>query len=94
MRFISLSESGKTRNSLLSCLAPIFIGVALTLTLATLTAMAQTDTGSVVGTVRDASGAVIAGAQVDITDAATGVGRTFVTNGDGGLFSRIRSSFG
>ena len=44
----------------------------------------QTDTGSIVGTVRDPSDAVIPGAQVDITNTATNVTTSFVTNGDGG----------
>jgi hypothetical protein len=46
-------------------------------------AFAQTDTGSIVGTVRDASGAVVTGAAVDITDVATGVTHSTITNADG-----------
>ena len=46
-------------------------------------AVGQTDTGSIVGTVQDPSHAVIAGAQVDVTDTATNVTQTFKTNADG-----------
>src|SRR3984885_8619050 len=46
--------------------------------------LSQTDTGSIVGTVRDPSGAVVAGAQVDITNTGTNVTTSFVTNTDGG----------
>lgn len=44
---------------------------------------AQTNTGSIVGTVRDPSGAVIPGAHVDVTNNATNVTMSFVTNADG-----------
>jgi hypothetical protein len=46
-------------------------------------AFGQTDTGSIVGTVGDASHAIVSGAQVDVTDTATNVTRTFKTNADG-----------
>jgi len=45
--------------------------------------LAQIDTGSVVGVVRDPSGAVIAGATVTLTSRTTGVTRSVVTNDDG-----------
>src|SRR5205085_10908686 len=41
------------------------------------------DTGAITGTVRDTSGASVAGAQVKITGAAGGIARTTTTNGDG-----------
>ena len=55
------------------------------LTLATVCrpAFAQTNTGSIVGTVRDPSGAVISGAHVDVTNNATNVTMSFVTNAAG-----------
>jgi hypothetical protein len=43
----------------------------------------QTDTGSIVGSVRDPSGAVVSGAEVDITNTGTNVTTSFVTNSDG-----------
>jgi Carboxypeptidase regulatory-like domain/TonB dependent receptor len=61
----------------------VILGFALLLLLAAIPGLAQTDTGSIVGTVRDASGVVMAGAKVDIIDTATAVTRTLVTNGDG-----------
>jgi hypothetical protein len=51
---------------------------------------AQIDTGSIVGTVTDPSGAAIAGATVELTNEATGVTRSVSTNGDGAYqFSAI-----
>jgi hypothetical protein len=52
--------------------------------LAVLPVFAQTDTGSIVGTVRDPKGAVVPGAEIDLTNTATNVTTTFVTNADGG----------
>ena len=51
---------------------------------------AQIDTGSIVGVVRDQSGAVIAGATVTLKNTATGVSRVATTN-EGGeyLFAAI-----
>lgn len=48
-------------------------------------ALAQTATGTVDGTVRDASGAVIPGVEVTITNKGTAATRTSVT-GDNGRF--------
>lgn len=57
--------------------------LAVTVLIATAGVFAQTDTGTIVGIVKDASNAVIAGAAVDVTNMATGVTRSYVTNGDG-----------
>ena len=46
--------------------------------------LAQIDTGSVVGVVRDPSGAVIPGATVTLTNTTTGVTRVVTANADGG----------
>jgi len=46
-------------------------------------AFGQIDTGSIVGTVRDASGAAVVGAKVEITNIATNVTDTVLTNSDG-----------
>ncbi|HMX28763.1 MAG TPA: TonB-dependent receptor, partial [Blastocatellia bacterium] len=48
-----------------------------------LTALAQTSRGTVSGTVTDQTGAVIAGANVELTNTATTVKRTTVSNGEG-----------
>ena len=79
MRFLSLLARGPGGRRYGST----FLGLTFLLMLAALPGFGQTDNGSIVGRVRDASGAVIVGAQVDITDNATGVTRTFTTNGDG-----------
>jgi hypothetical protein len=64
--------------------ACVVLTLALLLALAGMKGFSQTDTGSVVGTVFDSSGAVIAGAQVDVTDTATNVVHSFTTNSSGG----------
>ena len=46
-------------------------------------AWGQKDAGAIVGLVRDASGAVVAGAKVTVTDVDRGTKLTFTTNGDG-----------
>jgi hypothetical protein len=46
-------------------------------------AFGQTDTGAIVGVVQDQSNAHVPGAKVRVTDTATGVSHTYVTNGDG-----------
>ncbi|MGH9658708.1 MAG: TonB-dependent receptor domain-containing protein [Bryobacteraceae bacterium] len=45
--------------------------------------MAQVDTGAIAGVVSDATGAVVPGAKVVITDAATGITTALVTNSSG-----------
>src|SRR5215210_4682673 len=49
----------------------------------TLSAQAQTSRGNISGVVTDPNNAVIAGAEVTITNAETTVSRTAVTNGEG-----------
>ena len=72
------------RNHLLrvTLTAGIFVAVAVMLLFPTFVS-AQIDTGSIVGTVSDPSGAAIAGATVELTNEATGVTRSVTTNGDG-----------
>ncbi|MGO4212956.1 carboxypeptidase-like regulatory domain-containing protein [Terriglobus sp. YAF25] len=55
----------------------------LCLLLGAVHAHAQLDNGSITGTARDVSGAVIAGASVTIRNVATGVTTTLTTNQDG-----------
>src|SRR5215813_13098253 len=60
------------------------IGLAVLLTfLLTLTAMGQTTTGTLHGTVTDPSGAVVAGATVNLTNPQTGAERVAETNSNG-----------
>ncbi len=59
-----------------------FLGIAVVLALFA-HAFGQTDTGSIVGSVRDVSGALVVGADVTITNSATNVSVSVVTNSDG-----------
>jgi hypothetical protein len=65
----------------------VFIALVLALTAATLPVLAQTaGTGALAGTVSDPSGAVVLGAQVSVTNEATGVKRQVTTQGNGSYF--------
>src|SRR5262245_44629218 len=57
--------------------------LTFTLVSLSLTALAQTSRGTISGAVTDQTGAVISGANVMITNAATSVSRTTVTNSEG-----------
>lgn len=63
------------------------LGTALALAVMTfavcVSARAQADRGSIVGTVRDPTGAVVPGATVTVTNKATGISLTTVTNNAG-----------
>jgi hypothetical protein len=63
-----------TRLCLTVAALPVLAGIPL---------HAQIDTGSIVGIVQDKSNARVAGAAVDVTNTATNVKRSFVTNRDG-----------
>ena len=56
------------------CLAAMLLGSPLS---------AQTTFGSISGTVTDASGSAVAGAQVTLTNDATSAKQTFTTGADG-----------
>ena len=67
------------------------VGLAILLFAAT-PAFAQFETGSVVGTVRDTSAAVVSGATITLTNVATGVSVTRPTNADGSFeFFTVRA---
>jgi hypothetical protein len=59
------------------------IAIALLISSLAAPASAQFDTASVVGTVRDSSGAIVPAATVTLTNTATGVSATKSTNADG-----------
>lgn len=63
--------------------ARVVFTFALLLALAGMIGFSQTDTGTIVGTVLDSSGAVIVGAHVDVTDTATNVVHSLTTNSTG-----------
>jgi outer membrane receptor protein involved in Fe transport len=67
--------NSKTTRRFLTCAATLLFLPAL--------ALAQTVTGTLQGTVSDAKGAVVPGAQVVIRNTETGQERTVQTNGDG-----------
>ena len=64
-------------GSVWACLC--LLGIVLILPLAS---RAQ-ETGSITGTVRDSSGAVVPGAEVKVTNSAIALTRVTITNGDG-----------
>ena len=57
--------------------------LAILMMLTAAPAHAQFDTGSIVGAVRDATGAVVPGATVTLTNAATGLSITKTTDAEG-----------
>jgi hypothetical protein len=64
----------------------VVVGAAAMLLVARGVLVAQVDTGSILGTVRDASGAVIPGAKVTLTDQDTGLVQE-TTTGSGGEYT-------
>lgn len=54
------------------------------LTITAVSVFGQAITGSIVGSVADASGAAVAGAKITITETSTGISRTAVSNIEGG----------
>ena len=57
--------------------------IAVAVLMTTTPILAQVFTGTILGTVRDSSGGVIAGATVTVTQEDTGLKRSFTTGGDG-----------
>ncbi len=67
----------------LRLLTGVVLPVLLMMFVFPLTLSAQFDTASVLGTIRDESGAVLAGATVTLTNQATGISATAQTNENG-----------
>ena len=61
-----------------------FLLVTFTLLLFSVSVLAQTTTGRILGTVSDQSGAAVAGASVTVADLQRGTSRTLTTDGSGG----------
>src|ERR1039458_3635869 len=67
-----------------NCLSPILLTIGVLLLLLPLGRLhAQYENGSIVGTIRDAAGAPIAGADVSIVSTATGISNQAKTDGAG-----------
>ena len=81
----------RIRNSTWVARVAIVLAVAVALLLGAGPSLAQVDTGSILGTVSDASGATIAGAQVVLLNQGTGASLTGTTAPDGVFkFSPVR----
>src|SRR5213592_1061445 len=59
------------------------VAVALMAVLASVSLLAQANTGTIVGTVHDSSGAVLASAPITIRNEETNISRTVVTSASG-----------
>ncbi len=73
-----LSRSGLWRSVLVSIFALTFLLLCVVNP-----SIAQTQTGSITGTITDATGAVLVGASVTVTNAGTGVSQTVTTDAQG-----------
>lgn len=73
-----MTESNKTAR-----LLRMLSGAFLLITALGIFAFAQTNKGTISGTVRDAQGAVVPDADVTVTNSATGISRTVKTNEEG-----------
>ena len=60
-----------------------FLPIVILFLLPTLISQAQINEGTVIGTVQDAAGAAVPGAQVEVTNVATNVAISTTTNSDG-----------
>jgi Carboxypeptidase regulatory-like domain/TonB-dependent Receptor Plug Domain len=73
-----------SRTKTVRLLCGIFL-IALTFIFISSSALAQVTSGTIFGTVKDSSGAVIPNATVTITNPTNGITRTVTSNGDGGF---------
>ena len=67
----------------------LLCGIAVWALVLTAASVHGQDTASLTGTVRDSSGAVVAGAQVVVTNTEHGINRSTVANSDGEYLSLI-----
>src|SRR5882724_6043981 len=75
--------AGRMAVAAVACLAVVLLSAGA--------AFAQFDTGAVLGTVTDSSGAAVNGAQVTLTNEGTSAAVTFTTSGDGAYkFTPVR----
>src|SRR5438067_11656282 len=74
--------SSSTKAKRLTSLASILVALMVAC-FASVSVMAQATTGTLRGTVTDAQGGVIAGANVTVKNEATGASATFTTNSEG-----------
>src|SRR5215831_13983969 len=75
-------RTGRALSALLAFVAFLIVAAPLA---------AQVDTGSILGTVTDQTGAVVAGASVTLTNEGTGSSLTTSTSSDGGYkFSPVK----
>ena len=79
-----MQQTGTSRNAKCVVHGWMFLAMALLLMLSSPAAFAQYDTGSLVGTIHDASGAVVPNVTVTVTNIATGVA-TVVKTGAAGI---------
>jgi uncharacterized surface anchored protein len=75
---LSVQRMKWNAQKVLACFALLVL-----LAISAIPAFGQTDTGSIVGIVQDPTRAVVAGAEVTITNTATNVSRSLATNADG-----------
>ena len=79
------------RVGISSCTLKALLAMLVTALLLTTVAQAQVDTGSIIGTISDPSGAVVNGAKVTLTNVGTGIALSTTTGGDGVFkFSPVR----
>src|SRR2546422_2753531 len=82
---------GKMKRTATSSLVLRVVLAAAAICLGASFVMAQVDTGSIIGTVRDTSGAVVSGAKVTLTNEGTGAALSTTTTPDGVYkFSPVR----
>ncbi len=79
------------RVGISSCMPKILLAMLVAAVLLTTVAQAQVDTGSIIGTISDPSGAVVNGAKVTLTNVGTGLALSTTTGSDGVFkFSPVR----